>query len=180
MCASGHFRTGSAFAALIVYLVLDTELRIKPKPVTAAVTFTCTRKSFPVFPDYWFNPINLSGWLLGRLYRPAHAFCFHIRFHYIFYGLPYRPATGRKGAWRSTALAGRLYSWNKHIRNDECRLPTPPLHTWAGSVHELTSVREKWREPTPDACAANNRWIWMNFINNLHRDASINRISTCA
>lgn len=131
MCASEHFRMGSGFADLIVCPVLHTELSIKPKPVTAAVTFTCTRKSFLRFPDYWFNPINLSGWLLGRLYRPAHAFCFHIRFHYIFYGFPYLPATGMKGAWRSTALAGRLYSWNKHIKNDECRLPTPPLHTWA-------------------------------------------------
>lgn len=119
------------------------------------------------FPDYWFNPINPTGWLLGRLERPARAFCFHIRFHNIFYGLPYRPSTGRKGAWRSAALAGRLYSWNKQeIRSAGCRVGCHHRSTHeTGSVHELTSVREKRREPTPDACAANNRCIWMNFTN---------------
>lgn len=132
---------GSGSAALIVCPVLDTELSTKPKPGTAAVTFTWTRKSFPAFMTIDLIPLI---WLLGRPYCPAHAFCFHIQFHYIFYGLPYRPATARKGAWRSTALAGRLHSWNKHeIKNDEWvwAANTPPRMSPAACMSSPLCVR---------------------------------------
>lgn len=167
--------------------VLDTELSSKPKYLTATAAFTFTKKSFPALGGAFLtidlipliclaDPIGLLMHSVFILDFITFSMGFLISSQQAGKG-PGDPPPKLADCILGTSLRSKMMSVGcQHHRSthEPC------------SEHELTSVREKRGEPTPDACVTNNwRCIWMNPINNWHacfetRRGSRNRISTCA